>query len=317
MSSAPPRFTEVAAGICVREDGSYLVAQRPTGKVYAGYWEFPGGKLEAGEAAGDALVRELQEELGITPLDYYPWITRTHHYEHANVRLRFFRIRRWQGEFVCREFQQIAWQRPGEQSVSPMLPANGPILRGLSLPGTLGITQASDLGRGPFKEKLVRALSRGLRMVMLREKAWSETDLVAFSREVMPLIRAAGALGVLNGSPEAARSAGADGVHLSATRLMLQRSRPDMPWCGASCHDARELQQALDLGLDYAVLGSVLPTPSHPGQATLGWSAFASLLDEYPLPTFALGGMHAGLQQVAWQNRAHGMAMMRAAWADT
>ncbi|MBM3855133.1 MAG: NUDIX domain-containing protein, partial [Verrucomicrobia bacterium] len=119
----PIRYTEVAAGVCIRAGGTYLLAQRPEGKVYAGYWEFPGGKLEPGECAGTALVRELQEELGITPTQFHPWITRTHHYEHARVRLRFFRIRRWEGELVCREFQQVAWQRPGHETVSPMLPA--------------------------------------------------------------------------------------------------------------------------------------------------------------------------------------------------
>lgn len=314
MTSSRP-FTEVAAGVCLREDGSYLVAQRPEGKVYAGYWEFPGGKLERGESAGDALVRELQEELGITPLEFHPWITRTHYYEHANVRLRFFRIRRWSGSFVCREFQQIAWQRPGHTGVAPMLPANGPILRALELPGRMGISQASELGEAAFRVRLTQALEGGLRAVMVREKSWDEAALVAFGRSLLPDCRAAGALCILNASPQAALAAGADGVHLSATRLMGLEGRPDLPWCGASCHDAAELQRAVDLGLDYVALGSVLPTPSHPGQAALGWPDFARLVRDYPLPVYALGGLSPALEHTAWTHGAHGIAMMRAAWA--
>ena len=89
---------EVAAAVLVRPDGAFLLAQRPAGKVYAGYWEFPGGKIEPGEAADAALARELHEELGIDVVTAYPWITREHVYEHGHVRLNFFRVTEWTGE---------------------------------------------------------------------------------------------------------------------------------------------------------------------------------------------------------------------------
>src|SRR5262249_36996900 len=86
------QLIEGAAAVLERADGSFLLAQRPAGKVYAGYWEFPGGKIEAGEAPDAALARELHEELGIDVASAYPWITRVYTYPHGTVRLRFFRV---------------------------------------------------------------------------------------------------------------------------------------------------------------------------------------------------------------------------------
>ncbi len=108
-------MVEVAAAVIQRADGSFLLAQRPQGKVYAGYWEFPGGKVEAGERAAGALARELNEELGVVVETAYPWITRVFTYPHATVRLNFFRVTWWRGEPHPREHQAIAWQPPGHR----------------------------------------------------------------------------------------------------------------------------------------------------------------------------------------------------------
>src|SRR5215510_11486634 len=125
---------EVAAAVIQRPDGAFLLARRPPGKVYAGYWEFPGGKAEPGEPAARALSRELHEELGIDVETAYPWITRVFTYPHGTVRLWFFRVVSWKGEPHPREEQAIAWQKPGAATVAPMLPANAPVLASLMLP---------------------------------------------------------------------------------------------------------------------------------------------------------------------------------------
>ena len=96
------RVVEVAAAVLQRSDGSFLLAQRPADKIWAGYWEFPGGKVEASETAAEALRRELHEELGITVHQAYPWITRIFTYPHATVRLNFFRVTGWTGELQPR-----------------------------------------------------------------------------------------------------------------------------------------------------------------------------------------------------------------------
>ena len=147
-----PARIEVAAAVVQREDGAFLLAQRPAGKVYAGYWEFPGGKVEAGETVEHALARELHEELAIDVERSYPWLTRDYDYEHARVRLRFRRVTRWSGELHGREDQRFSWERIESVGVSPLLPANGPILRALALPTFYGISNATRGRRGcvPF-----------------------------------------------------------------------------------------------------------------------------------------------------------------------
>lgn len=129
----------VVAGILYNTHGEILLSSRPIGKAYAGYWEFAGGKVEPNETELTALKREFQEELGIHIHYATPYITQTHHYEHASVRLRFFRIRPqdWSGTPQPREQQQYCWQHPKHYTVSPMLPANAALLHTLSLPQQL------------------------------------------------------------------------------------------------------------------------------------------------------------------------------------
>ena len=122
---------DVAVGVLILPDGEFLLTSRPAGKVYAGYWEFPGGKLEPGEAVLQALQRELQEELGITIHTAQLWRTELVDYPHALVRLNFCKVTSWQGELQMREAQQFAWQRLPVQ-VSPVLPGTVPVLAWLA-----------------------------------------------------------------------------------------------------------------------------------------------------------------------------------------
>ena len=119
---------KVAVGVLIDGDGSFLLTSRPAGKVYAGYWEFPGGKLEAGETVEQALRRELHEELGITIGAAQPWKIEIVDYEHARVRLHFCKVLDWQGEFQMREGQAMAWQSLPVQ-VRPVLPGTIPVLQ--------------------------------------------------------------------------------------------------------------------------------------------------------------------------------------------
>ena len=124
---------EVAVGVLMQPDGAFLLTTRPQGKVYAGYWEFPGGKLEAGETVEQALRRELQEEIGITIGAANVWRVQRVDYPHALVRLHFCQVHHWQGELHMREGQSYAWQTL-PVSVSPILPGAVPVLDWLAAP---------------------------------------------------------------------------------------------------------------------------------------------------------------------------------------
>ena len=130
-ADAGPAPIDVAVGILMRPNGDVLLGQRPSGKPYAGYWEFPGGKVERGESILDALKREFVEELGITIVAAEPWCGVEHVYEHAHVRLHFYISRDWRGEPQSLEGQAFAWQ--GHLSVEPLLPATIPLIEWLNL----------------------------------------------------------------------------------------------------------------------------------------------------------------------------------------
>lgn len=312
------RLVEVAAAVILRAGGEFLLARRPAGKVYEGYWEFPGGKVEPGEPAAVALKRELHEELGISVTLAYPWITREHVYAHAHVRLNFFRVVAWDGEPSSREAQALSWQSSRSLSVAPLLPANGPILRSLALPPVLAITDAAARGEQTLLARLDAALKSGLRMVMVREKQMPEGRRRMLTEEILTRCQRRGAIVVLN-SDVASVTNVADGVHLTAAALMRLSERPGLSgtplWWGASCHDERELARAAELQLDYVVLGPVQPTESHPAAEPMGWDRFAQLVEGYPLPVYALGGMRMDDLATACTAGAHGVAMIRGAWS--
>lgn len=308
------KIVEVAAAVLQRADGSFLLAQRPVDKIWAGYWEFPGGKLEQGESARDALVRELREELGIEVHTTYPWLTRVFTYPHATVRLHFFRVTAWSGELHPHEGQQFSWQLPTDVKVEPILPANAPILRALELPTMYAISNVAELGEEAFLARLQIKLDAGLRLIQLREKHLARDELKELAQRVVSMSHACGAKVLLNGDVALAREVGADGVQLTSSQLAELSERPDVGWCGASCHNAEELLRAEALGCEFALLSPVLPTKSHPDAPHLGWESFAVMTAGSSIPVYALGGLTESDMAVAWQHGAHGIALLRQAW---
>jgi 8-oxo-dGTP diphosphatase len=310
-------IVEVVAAVITRPDGTYLLAQRPPGKVYEGYWEFPGGKVEAGETPLAAIKREIREELGIDIVDAHPWLMRRHEYEHASVRLRFFRVTRWNGIPCGLEGQAFVFQPPGGETVGPMLPANGPVLKALALPVRYGITPVGAARDPAFPEQLESALVAGLRLVQVRDKELAAPALASFAAGVLTRCHAHGARMLLNGDAAIAASIGADGVHLTSRQLERSGTRPDFPLVGASTHGVEDLARAHALGCDFALLGAVNHTPTHPDAPPLGWEAFAMAAASAEIPVYALGGMTSADLQTAVGCGAHGIAMIRSAWVTS
>lgn len=311
------KAVEVAAAVLLRADGSFLLAQRPARTVCAGYWEFPGGKIEAGETPLDALARELREELDIEVVRAHPWLVRTWTYPHATVRLHFFRVTDWRGEPRGVEGQALAWQRAQAPDVAPMLPANAPVLRALALPTEYAISNAGQVGVETFLRALERRLHAGLRLLQLREPLLAPEARAALAAEAVQRAHRVGARVLINGDAALAARCGADGVHLSARALAPLRARPPFALVGASAHDVDELRRIEALALDFAVVGAVRATPTHPGAAGIGWHGLSALITEAQVPVYAIGGLHADDLARAWACGAHGIAMIRGAWAES
>jgi len=287
-------LTEVAVGILIRPDGQVLLAQRPTGKPYAGWWEFPGGKFEPGELAHEAIVRELHEELGLRVISSRAWLVREHAYEHARVRLHFRLVEQWSGEPESREDQAFGWCDPANAGVSPLLPATVPLMRLLALPTLYAISAGHLLGTDVFLARLDQALGEGLKGLQLREPGLADAAFEHLFAEVLRRCRRHHAMLLVNSQHPARFWAEADGVHLraadfTAPDFTFPLPRDELAWVAASCHDERELSLAGVLGVDFAVLGPVGPTQSHPGAAGIGWSGFSDIAALTPVPVYALG----------------------------
>ena len=327
MNTTKRKITHAAVGVIQREDGWVLLAERPVGKPWAGYWEFPGGKVEDGETPQQALKRELQEELGIEVVSLYPWLTRSFDYEARydaageldspakTVKLHFFIITKWDGEPLGLENQLLVWQPPEKIEVSPMLPANAPIFAALSLPTNYAITNLSELGEDLFFERLKISLDNGLKILQLREKQLSTQAFQTFAVRVIQLAEPYKAKVLINSSHQSASTTlNVAGMHFNATDLMQLQTKPAAMLCGASCHNGEQLAHAAVLGLDYVMLSPVKATRSHPDEAPLGWDKFAHLIEDYALPVYALGGMLPADLHEAKSHGAHGIVMLRSAW---
>ena len=331
-----PKVTEAAVGVIQRQDGSVLLAERPTGKPWAGYWEFPGGKIEANETPQQALKRELQEELGIVATATYPWLTRSFNYDAKydaagkletpakTVKLHFFIVTEWQGDPSGLENQALSWQHPEVVNVSPMLPANAPILSALGLGNVYAITNVAELGEALFFERLQIALNRGLKMIQIREKQLSDSALLIFTERVIDIASTHGAKVFVNSAGFNSNRLNSSlnhlpfksnlnsaGIHFTSRDLMQLQVKPEGMLCGASCHNRQELAHAEMLGLDYVLLSPVQSTLSHADAKTLGWNVFADLILGYSLPVYALGGMQFSDLHIARLHGAHGIAMQR------
>ena len=293
---------EVAAGILTDAQGRVLLMQRLPGKHLAGLWEFPGGKIEPGETVTQALVRELEEELGVevhgsTPVISIPW-----DYAEKSVRLHALRITGWRGEPRAREGHPLRWVGLRDMDAAEMPAADAPILAALRLPPLYVITDTAPTEHG-----------RGGALLQLRMSGATRADVRSMVERVVAAEPHARESVLVSHDIALARELGI-GVHLKAAQLreLHQRPLPRNAWVGASCHDAEELALAAHLGADFATLSPVCATASHPDTAPLRWERFAQLVAGARLPVYALGGVGPDDLERARTAGAQGVAGIRA-----
>jgi len=296
--------------------GEVLLARRSADRHQGGLWEFPGGKIGPGETAQQALARELQEELGVEVERRRPLIRVSCCYADRKVVLDTWLVSQWRGEPHGKEGQPLSWVLPHELHHWPMPAADKPILSALNLPDTYLITPPGVESPQRFLQQLEQALQSGISLLQFRVFGLEAKRLEWLAREACLLCKEHDARMMLNGSAALARKIGAHGLHLDRRRLLSSGSRKDVPGLllGASCHDARELLQAENLGVDFAVLSPVLPTLSHPDAEVLGWDGFSKLCRSTSVPLYALGGMSAEMLAQSWAQGAQGIAGIRGLW---
>jgi 8-oxo-dGTP diphosphatase len=309
----PP--VHVVAAVLRDARGRILLARRTAGRDLAGAWEFPGGKVEPGETARQALARELGEELGIRIGDATPLICVPQVYPAKRIVLDVYEVAGFEGTPRGLEQQALAWSPPERLATYPMPPADRPVVAALTAPGRYLVSPES-VDPAAFLARLERALSAGVRRVQLRVRGLSAAEWGRLGREARARCQAHGAHLLLNGEPGLASELGV-GLHLPARQLMALAERPRLAegqLLAASCHDAAELAQAERLGMDFAVLGPVRSTESHPGATPLGWDGFRALREGVSLPIYAIGGMKTADLATARRHGGQGVAGIRGVW---
>ena len=308
-------------GVVTAADGSVLVAERDAARHAGGGLEFPGGKVEPEEAAEQALARELAEELGLQVATSTPLMRLQHDYPDRRVELCVFRVTAWQGQPTGCEGQALHWL-PARELVAAQFPAaNRPIVACLQWPARLAVTAPTLVDNaGELGQRVVAALQTG-NAVQLRHP---DADPGTWQRHVEAVRDAvAGSGGALAPGQVQLNThiddplvrAGGFGLHLSAARAAGCTGRPEgVGRFSCSAHSREELRVAERIGVDYAVVGQVRPSTSHPGRPGLGWAGLAELLAATPLPVYAIGGLGIDDVAAARDHGAVGVAGIRAFW---
>jgi 8-oxo-dGTP diphosphatase len=291
---------QVAVGVLVRSDGAVLLADRPPGKPYAGYWEFPGGKIEPGESVDQALRRELQEELGVVIGPSFPWTVMEYDYPHAYVRLHFRRTFEWQGTPHPVEGQRLLFFLPGQVPPQPLLPAAVPALRWAALPTSILRSAGTATSASQSLDWVRAVLERGARRILWHEPNIAEAERDAAASECRVLAREYGAdVFVDSRSTRLAHLP----CYLSAHALRALRTKPDSAAIAAGIHTARDIEIANRLGCEFTVL------EGEPGEDGAVFEKLTELAVDAGQPVYVpltpspgnlLRAMHAG---------AHGLVM--------
>jgi len=309
------QLVEVVAGVLQDARGRILLARRTEGRDLAGLWEFPGGKREAGESPEAALARELHEELGIEVEIGEPLVCVPHRYPHKRLQLDVRRIVSWRGMPKGHEGQALAWVPQHKLASYSMPTADRPVVAALLQPDRYLVTPA-PIDDAQWLQAIDRAIEGGIRRIQLRASAaigaarWRGLVIAAVAS-----CRSAGVEVLVNGDIALASELGT-GVHLRAAQLTGLGKRPldGGSIVAASCHDADDLHRAEGIGCDFAVLGPLRATPTHPDATGIGWEAFARMREQASLPIYAIGGMEVEDIPLARAHGGQGVAAIRGLW---
>lgn len=314
----------VAVGVIHGLDNHILLACRPEEKHMGGFWEFPGGKVNEGEDITEALVRELEEELGITPVAFEPLICIKHSYPEKTVILHVYHVLAFSGEPEGREGQEIEWVKPGKLANYTFPPANQAILSAISLPDQYAITGDFD-SHDELIEKVSGQLEKGIRLIQFRANHLGSEIYIEYARELTVLCHQFGGKLLIKDSIDLLKENWCDGTHLRAkTALALHKKGwvhrklggGHKKWLAVSCHNLSEVRVAEAIGAHFVTLSPICITPTHLEAVPLGFSLAAQLTEEAVLPVYWLGGMHLKSIERVRAAKGQGIAAITAFWPE-
>lgn len=309
--------THVAVGIIFNSNKEkILITRRTNDQHLAGYWEFPGGKVESNEDVRSALNRELFEELGIQVTKAEHFTTISHDYQDKKVLLDVWKILEWSGVPAGRENQEIRWSKIDDLKSNEFPDANKYIIQSLSLAPVYVISQESYDDYAQLFSVASECFTAGLKLFQLRLKSEENKKIKKIVKTLSVLAKKNNTKLILNGTAADIDNYVIDGVHLNSNELNKYGSRPisEEYILGASCHNEEELVKAEKLNVNYAFISPVSTTDSHPEQQALGWDNFSIMIKKVNFPVYALGGMVPADLNIAKQYGAYGVAMIGAIW---
>ena len=314
-ANATPTPISVVLAVIQRAN-HVLVAWRDQSLPHGGCWEFPGGKVKAGENPVKALARELLEELGIgidvmhpTPLIRFSWL-----YQTAAYIFKVYTVTKFEGNLQTKFYPKLKWQAVAELGACRFPPANHAIVNAVRLPDRYLFTPESELSE--LIDGLRIAATKGVRLATFRAPSLSVQHYLESARRLSAEAASFDIQLLLHNHPQLSEEIETAGVHLSAAVARTYRSRPisKQLLLAVSCHNAAELEHAHQLDADFVVLGPIQTTASHPNAPVLGWEMFESLIQDLALPVYAIGGLGLDDLVVCRARGGQGIAAIRSLW---
>ena len=306
-------IVRVAVAVIYNGQGEVLIQLRAADTHQGGLWEFPGGKIEAGESVEQALEREIREELNIDVISSRPLITISHDYGDRHVSLQVYRVTDWQGPVQSMEQQPLQWVLPRSLHEYQMPAADKPIVNAINLSPSYIITPSVIENTTDILQQIEGLLGAGERMFLYRVKSLSGITHEIMQREMLELCNKYGASLIIH--EQNRTSVKAHGIHLTESGLIDHKeSHNSEGLLSVSCHSAQSLNKAELINADFALLSPVEKTRSHPHTKPLGWRQFRDIVANANIPVYALGGMTSAHMEKSWLHGAQGVAGISSWW---
>lgn len=316
--SSEQKIVHVVVAILKNEKQEVLLSRRMSDAHLGGLLEFPGGKVEQNESPVSALQREIKEELNIDVVHSTPLIQIPYSYSDRKILLDAYLIDEYSGNVVGHEGQEIFWKSIGELNHNEFPAANFGVIRALQLPKIFPVTPNYSVNPEKFLINFEKVISgASIEIVQLRSHDLNTSDYMSLAKQCTDLCIKHGVKLILNRDVAGIDTSLVAGLHLTSDKLLSTKKIPQNRnyWVGASCHNAKEIEHANELKLDYLFLGPVIEKNSSDNSAKLNWDGFAALSKNSLIPVYAIGGLSGADLEASIRFGGQGFAAIREFWS--